>query len=105
MRPNAAALFDKVGQLTRQLHNSLQDFRLDPRIPDLATHEIPDARERLSYVIDMTDKAANRTMDAVEANLPIADRLNDNIQLVMPNWNALMSRISSWVNSRRCAIN
>lgn len=90
--PDAAALFDKVGQLTRQLHNSLQDFRLDPRIPDLATHEIPDARERLSYVIDMTDKAANRTMDAVEASLPIADRLNDNIQLVMPNWNALMSR-------------
>lgn len=90
--PNAAALFDKVGQLTRQLHNSLQDFRLDPRIPDLATHEIPDARERLSYVIDMTDKAANRTMDAVEASLPIADRLNDNIQLIMPNWNALMSR-------------
>nr|AAZ95858.1 CheZ [Aeromonas piscicola] len=78
--------------LTRQLHSSLQDFRLDSRIPDLATHEIPDARERLSYVIDMTDKAANRTMDAVEASLPIADRLNDNIQLVMPNWNALMSR-------------
>ncbi len=90
--PNAAALFDKVGQLTRQLHNSLQDFRLDPRIPDLATHEIPVARERLSFVIDMSDKAANRGMDGVEASLPIADRLNDNIQLVMPNWNALMSR-------------
>ncbi|MGL5485786.1 MAG: protein phosphatase CheZ [Shewanella sp.] len=90
--PNAADLFEKVGQLTRQLHNSLQEFRLDPRIPDLATHDIPDARERLNYVIDMTDKAANRTMDAVEASLPIADRLNDNIQLVMPNWNALMSR-------------
>ncbi|MGL5525966.1 MAG: protein phosphatase CheZ [Aeromonas veronii] len=89
---NAADLFEKVGQLTRQLHDSLQEFRLDPRIPDLATHDIPDARERLSYVIDMTDKAANRTMDAVEASLPIADRLNDNIQLVMPNWNALMSR-------------
>jgi len=90
--PNAADLFEKVGQLTRQLHDSLQEFRLDPRIPDLATNDIPDARERLSYVIDMTDKAANRTMDAVEASLPIADRLNDNIQLVMPNWNALMSR-------------
>ena len=90
--PNAADLFEKVGKLTRQLHDSLQEFRIDPRIPDLATHDIPDARERLSYVIDMTDKAANRTMDAVEASLPIADRLNDNIQLVMPNWNALMSR-------------
>ncbi|MGL4716856.1 MAG: protein phosphatase CheZ [Aeromonas sp.] len=90
--PSAVDLFGKVGQLTRQLHDSLQEFRIDPRIPDLATHEIPDARERLSYVIDMTDKAANRTMDAVEASLPIADRLNDNIQLVMPNWTALMSR-------------
>ena len=90
--PNASDLFDQIGQLTRQLHNSLQEFRLDPRIPDLATHDIPDARERLSYVIDMTDKAANRTMDAVEASLPIADRLNDNIQLVLPNWHALMTR-------------
>ncbi|MGL4250489.1 MAG: protein phosphatase CheZ [Aeromonas sp.] len=90
--PNASELFEKVGQLTRQLHNSLQEFHLDPRIPDLAAHDIPDARERLNYVIDMTDRAANRTMDAVEASLPIADRLNDNIQQMMPNWNALMTR-------------
>lgn len=89
---NQTVLFEKVGQLTRQLHNSLQEFHLDPRLPDLATHDIPDARERLNYVIDMTDKAANRTMDAVESSLPIADRLNDNIQLVMPSWNALMGR-------------
>lgn len=90
--PNASSLFEKVGQLTRQLHTSLNEFRLDPRIPTLATHEIPDAREHLSYVIDMTDKAANRTMDAVEASLPIADRLNDGIQSVLPNWQALMGR-------------
>ena len=54
--------------------------------------QISDATERLNYVVTMTERAANRTMDAVEASLPIADRLNDNIQLVMPNWNALMSR-------------
>ncbi|MGL5285124.1 chemotaxis phosphatase, CheZ [Aeromonas sp. RU39B] len=90
--PNANTLFEKVGQLTRQLHDSLQEFRLDPRIPVMATHEIPDARENLTYVIDMTDKAANRTMDAVEASLPIADRLNDSIQSVLPGWQALMTR-------------
>lgn len=91
-QPNNEALFDKVGQLTRELHTSLQNFQLDPRIPDLATYDIPDARGRLNYVIDMTDKAANRTMDAVEACLPIADRLHDNLQTVLPNWHALMSR-------------
>lgn len=90
--PQAKELVDQVGQLTRQLHNALQEFRNDPRLPELAENEIPDARERLSYVIDMTDKAANRTMDAVEASLPIADRLGDRIQQMMPGWRELMQR-------------
>lgn len=86
------ALFEKVGVLTRQLHDSLEDFQLDTRIESLANDEFPDARERLNYVIEMTDKAANRTMDAVEACLPIADSFNDRIQQVMPNWKSLMNR-------------
>ncbi|OIN07698.1 protein phosphatase CheZ [Oceanisphaera psychrotolerans] len=90
--PQAKELVEQVGQLTRQLHDALQEFRNDPRLPELAESEIPDARERLSYVIDMTDKAANRTMDAVETCLPIADRLNERIQQVMPGWRELMQR-------------
>ncbi|OXS15136.1 protein phosphatase [Zobellella denitrificans] len=90
--PQAKELLEQVGHLTRQLHDALQEFRNDPRLPELAESEIPDAKERLNYVIDMTDKAANRTMDAVEASLPIADRLNDRIQQVMPGWRELMSR-------------
>ena len=86
------ALFDKVGSLTRQLHDSLEDFKFDNRIESLANEEFPDARERLNYVIEMTDKAANRTMDAVEACLPIADSFNDRIQQVMPGWQKLMER-------------
>lgn len=86
------ALFEKVGVLTRQLHDSLEDFQLDTRIESFANKEFPDARERLNFVIEMTDKAANRTMDAVEACLPIADSFNDRIQQVMPNWTRLMSR-------------
>ena len=88
----SSPLFENLGQLTRQLHNSLADFQLDPRIQDLAKDEIPDARERLAYVITMTDQAANRTMDAVEASLPIADLLSERLQEVMPGWSALMNR-------------
>lgn len=90
--PNAQQLFEKVGQLTRQLHTSLTDFRLDPRFPKMAEEDIPDARHRLNSVIEMTDKAANRTMDAVDASLPIADQLHERIQKIMPEWNALMTR-------------
>src|SRR5574344_917692 len=66
-------LFAEVGKLTRQLHDALNDFQLDPRLGALATEDIPDAKQRLSYVIAKTEDAANRTMDAVEASLPLAD--------------------------------
>jgi chemotaxis protein CheZ len=90
--PNTGMLFEQVGQLTRQLHDSLNDFQLDTRISEIATNEIPDARQRLNYVIEMTDSAANRTMDAVEVSLPLADKLNECIQSVMPSWQNLMKR-------------
>ena len=88
----SSPLFECVGQLTRQLHDSLADFQLDSRIQSMAREDIPDARERLNYVITMTDQAANRTMDAVEASLPIADSISGRLQEVMPGWNALMDR-------------
>ncbi|CAG9296179.1 chemotaxis protein CheZ [Celerinatantimonas diazotrophica] len=89
---NSDELFKRVGELTRELHNSLNDFNVNMRISEIASHEMPDARERLSYVIDMTNNAANKTMDAVEASLPLADRLNDQIANVMPSWRNLMER-------------
>lgn len=89
---NSDALFKRVGELTRELHDSLNDFNVNMRINEIASHEMPDARERLSYVIDMTNNAANKTMDAVEASLPLADRLNDQIANVMPSWRNLMER-------------
>ncbi|SHI10357.1 protein phosphatase CheZ [Ferrimonas marina] len=85
-------LFDEVGKLTRQLHDALQDFQLDDRISELAKREIPDAKERLSYVIDMTEQAANRTMDAVEESLPLADALQAKVALVKPRFDQLMRR-------------
>ncbi|PSW07579.1 protein phosphatase CheZ [Photobacterium lipolyticum] len=84
-------MFAEVGKITRQLHDSLANFRLDPRINDLAKTEIPDARGRLSYVIDKTEAAANKTMDAVEITLPIADKLHQNLLQVHPQWKQLMN--------------
>ena len=80
--PESSELFAEVGKLTRVLHDSLRNFQLDSRIANLAQDELPDAKERLNYVMNMTEQAANRTMDAVETSLPIADKLNDEICLL-----------------------
>ena len=83
-------LFTSVGQLTRDLHEALQDFQLDPRIVQLTEDDLPDAQNRLQYVIQKTEDAANRTMDAVEACLPMADDMHQKIDRLMPQWQKLM---------------
>ena len=85
-------LFAEVGKLTRQLHDALNNFQIDDRIKNLATDDIPDAQSRLTYVIEETEKAANTTMDAVEASMPIAELLASRIDSVMPEWKKLMTR-------------
>jgi chemotaxis protein CheZ len=85
-------LFAEVGKLTRQLHESLKNFELDTRISDLTTEALPDAKERLNYVMEMTENAANKTMDAVEASLPLAQQLADDLSEIKPTWDRLMRR-------------
>ncbi|SEK48325.1 chemotaxis protein CheZ [Colwellia chukchiensis] len=88
--PINSALFAEIGKLTRQLHDSLNNFQLDSRLNDLATADIPDAKERLNFVISRTEEAANKTMDAVEAIFPVIDRLQQQIGTVKPLWHKLM---------------
>lgn len=85
-------LFAEVGKLTRQLHDSLNTFNIDSRIVDLANEDIPDAQSRLNYVIETTEEAANRTMDAVESSMPIAEKMKTGIEGVLPGWKKLMNR-------------
>lgn len=83
-------LFAEVGKMTRNLHEELVNFQVDPRLSDIAHNEIPDATERLRYIITMTDKAANRTMDAVDNCMPLARALSEAISEIEPTWNKLM---------------
>lgn len=83
-------MLQEIGSLTRDLHESLKNFKLDHRVIAIANDEIPDARDRLQYVIDKTEMAANKTMDAVDRSLPIADELHEGLLQVRPQWNSLM---------------
>ena len=85
-------MFEQVGELTRELHDALISFQNDTRLVDMAGHELPDAQDRLNYVIEMTDNAANKTMDAVDACMPLADELSQDLDTVEPSWQKLMSR-------------
>ncbi|EMK6590355.1 protein phosphatase CheZ [Vibrio cholerae] len=84
-------MLKEIGMLTRDLHESLKNFHIDDRFSEIAMDEIPDARERLQYVIQKTEVAANKTMDAVDRCMPIADKLHESLLLIRPEWNGLMN--------------
>jgi chemotaxis protein CheZ len=79
-------LFQEVGKLTRQLHDSLAIFGMDDRFPDLAENRIPNARERLNFVIEKTEESAHRTLNVVEETLPIAHELEEKGSAMRADW-------------------
>jgi len=85
-------LFKEIGRLTRQLHDTMVSFSLDSKITSMTETEIPDAKERLQYVITMTEQAADQTLTAVENLLPISQELNDQAAQLSAKWGRFLDR-------------
>ncbi len=75
-------LYKEVGKITRRLHDSLKEFKnaIDPGIKKLAEEEVPNAVDKLQFVISRTEEAANRTMGIVERYLGEMDKLSIHIE-------------------------
>lgn len=85
-------MFQKLGELTRNLHEALRNIQLDERIVAIAQDEMPNAQERLDYVITMTDRAAHRTLSAVEEGLPLSSHLKQRSEELTKRWQRFCNR-------------
>ena len=85
-------MFQQVGQLTRQLHEAMSGFAQDSRLGELTENAIPDAKERLNYVITMTQQAADTTLNVVDELLPVSDRLVDQAGELSVRWNRFLQK-------------
>ncbi len=91
-RVRQSVLFQEIGHLTRQLHDALTAFTLDSRLAQLTEQEIPDARERLNYVIAMTEQAANTTLNVVDEVLPMVADLSEKTASLSQRWQRFLQR-------------
>lgn len=91
-RVRESELYQEMGKLTRELHDSLSTFGMDNEIVNLAKDEIPDARSRLRYVIELTDDAANKTLSSVEQSIPLCDGINKNSIDLNEKWKRFIAR-------------
>ena len=75
-------LYQEVGKVTRRIHDSIKSFKeaIDPKLKGMATTDMPQAVDRLQYVIDKTEEAANKTMAFVEKYILTMDELSAHIR-------------------------
>lgn len=85
------SVMSRIGHLTRTLHDALRELGYD-RLLEKTAASIPDARDRLDYVVKMTEQAAVRALNAIEAAQPIQDRLGDEAERLSAHWQKLFDK-------------
>lgn len=88
---SAEQLVNRIGHLARQMREGMRELGLDKGIARV-TEAIPDARERLNYVAQMTERAAERALNAVDIAQPIQENL-------LRQANGLTERWDVWFSS------
>lgn len=84
------AVFNRLGHLARQLHDSLRQLGYDKMLEDTA-RQIPDARQRLTYIAQMTEQAASRVLNATDIAKPLQDDLLARSQAMAGRWDRMFA--------------
>lgn len=91
------SLYQEVSNLADNLHSTLDELEHMPLLMQ-TKHDIPDATERLQYVLDTIEEASNKTLTSAENSLAIVEKIegqeanNDSIQ-------ALLKELTSELNN------
>ncbi len=84
------AVFNRIGHMARQLHDSLRELGYDKSLEETA-RQIPDARERLDYIVKMTEQAASRVLNATDVAKPAQDALGQAIKSLGGRWEKMFA--------------
>lgn len=84
------AMYQQIGKITRGLHQAINKLELANSGNDSA--EERDVQARVGYVINLTQDAANKTMDLAEGATPIAGELGSASKELRADWLKLKNR-------------
>lgn len=79
----------RVGHMTRALHENLRGLGLD-KLVEKAASDIPDARDRLSYVARLSEDAAQRVLNATDAAMPLQESIGLDCEGLSAAWQDML---------------
>lgn len=92
---NKEDVIDRVGRLARVLHTRLGELGLSTEIKQ-AADAIPDTRDRLNYVAEMIEQAAERALNAVDVARPMQEQLEQEAAALEGKWMQAFSNPDSF---------
>jgi chemotaxis protein CheZ len=81
-------MYRQVGQLARRLHDTLSELGYDKSLEKVA-EAIPNTRDRLAYIAELTEKAAERALNAADIAKPLQSELESQAKTLSTRWEQL----------------
>ena len=75
----------RIGQLTRTLRDSMRELGIDKHV-ERAAEAVPDARDRLKYIANMTEQAAEKVLSSIEVAKPLQEQLQQDAAVLDARW-------------------
>lgn len=83
-------VFQRVGQMARQLHDTLAELGYN-KLVEKTVSALPDAKDRLAYIANLTEQAACRVLNATDIANPLQDDIERAAAALAGRWDALFA--------------
>jgi chemotaxis protein CheZ len=85
-----AGMYERLGGIVRLLHDSLRELGYDRSLSNVA-NQINDAQDRLAYIANLTEQAANKVLNAIDIGMPAQDELSKQSKAMEDRWAQLFA--------------
>jgi chemotaxis protein CheZ len=84
------AVFNRIGHMARALHDTLGMLGYD-KLLEKTVSALPDAKDRLAYVANLTEQAACRVLNATDIANPLVVDIENSAQALGQRWDKVFA--------------
>ena len=88
--PKQEAVFNRIGHMARALHDTLGQLGYD-KLLEKTVSALPDAKDRLAYVANLTEQAACRVLNATDVANPLVEDIETCSRALGSRWDRVFA--------------
>lgn len=101
--PAQEGVFNRIGQMARALHDTLGQLGYD-KLLEKTVSALPDAKDRLAYVANLTEQAACRVLNATDIASPLVDDIENSSKALGARWDRVFANEMGVAEFKKLAV-